>query len=54
VGKVDTTGLQFVASKRGPHVYRIDDPQAVLIRAEDFVGYKTAAETAADGKTQAD
>ena len=54
VGKAETTGLQFVASRRGPHFYRIEDPQAVLIRAEDFVGYKTAAEAAADGKTMAD
>jgi len=54
VGKVDSTGLRFVASRRGPHFYRIEDPQAVLIRAEDFVGYKTAAEAAATGKTPAD
>jgi eukaryotic-like serine/threonine-protein kinase len=53
-GKVDITGLQFVASKRGTHFYRIDDPRAALIRTEDFIGYKTAAEAAADGKIQAD
>ena len=54
VGKVDTTGLQFVASRRGQHAYRIDDPLAALIRAEDSLGYKTAADAAADGKTPLD
>ena len=50
VGKVDPTGFKFVASKRGVHFYPIDDPAAVLIRQEDFVGYRTAAAAQADGK----
>ena len=45
-----TTGLQFVASRRGRHFYRIDDPAALLIRAEDFVGYASSAQARADGK----
>ncbi len=53
VGKVDTAGLACVASKRGVHFYRLDDPAAALIRLEDFVGYKTVAEARADGKTPA-
>ena len=53
VHRVETTGLRFVASRRGGHYYRIDDPAAVLIRAEDFVGYRTAAEARADAKTAA-
>jgi len=54
IGKVDATGLRFVASRRGIHFYRIDDPRAVLIREEDFVGFKTAAEAEANGKQLAE
>jgi len=50
VGNIDPTEFKFVASKRGVHFYPIDDPAAVLIRQEDFVGYRTAAEAQADGK----
>jgi len=50
VGKMDPKGFQFVASKRGVHYYPLDDPAAVLIRREDFVGYRTAAAAQADGK----
>jgi eukaryotic-like serine/threonine-protein kinase len=51
VGKKDPTGFQFVASKQGLHFYPIDDPTAALIRWEDFVGYRTAADAQADGKS---
>ncbi len=44
----------FVASKRGRGFYRADDPAALLIRADDFVGYASSAEARADGKVPAD
>jgi energy-coupling factor transporter ATP-binding protein EcfA2 len=53
VGKVDTAGLRYVASKRGRWYYAIDDPAARLIREEDFVGYATAQEAEAAGKSPA-
>lgn len=53
VGKVNTTDLRFAASRRGRHFYPIDDPRAALIRLEDFVGYKTAAQAVSDGKDPA-
>jgi hypothetical protein len=53
VGKVDTAGLRYVASKRGRRYYAIDDPIAQLVRLEDFVGYRTADEAEAAGKVSA-
>ena len=53
VGKVSTDGFRFIASKRGKSFYPIDASEAVLIRSEDFTGYKTSAEAVADGKTPA-
>ena len=53
VGKVDATGLNFAASRRGHRFYAIDDPRAALIRREDFVGYPTAAAARDAGKTPA-
>lgn len=53
VGRVPAEGVRFVAGKRGRHYYRIDDPAAGLIRAEDFVGYRTAKEARAAGRTPA-
>ena len=50
VGKHDTKGLQFVASKRGRYYHPIDHADAQLIRSEDFVGYESVAEARADGK----
>ncbi len=52
-GKIDTTGFKFAASNTGRFFYPIDAPQALLIRREDFVGYKTSEEAAADGKAPA-
>ena len=43
----------FVASKRGRHFYRSDDPAALLIGADDFVGYPSAARAREDGKIPA-
>jgi hypothetical protein len=54
VGKHDFAGLQFVASKRGRCFYPITDQRVKLIRSEDFVGYKSAAQAKADGKILAD
>jgi len=50
VGKVDTTGYRFAASKSGRYFYPIDAPAAALIRIENLVTYKTEAEARADGK----
>jgi len=50
---VDPSGARFVASRRGRHYYEVTDPDAVLIREEDFLGYETAAEARADGKLPA-
>ncbi len=53
VGQIDPGDAKFVASRRGRQFYPIDAPQAVLIRAEDFVGYRTAEAAAADDKSPA-
>lgn len=53
VGKVDTAGLHYVASKKGLHFYPIDAADAVLISSENFVGYKTISDAKADGKVPA-
>jgi len=53
VGKVDTTGRLFAASKSGRYFYAIDDPDAALIRTEDLITYQTAAEARADGRIPA-
>ena len=50
LGKKDTTAVKFVAGKLGRHYYPIDDPDALLISSENFVGYKSAADAQADGK----
>jgi serine/threonine protein kinase len=52
-GKVDVTGVAFIASQTGQFFYPIDDKRAVLIRADQFVGYKTAEEAFKDGKVPA-
>jgi hypothetical protein len=43
----------FVASRRGRHFYSIGAPEAILIRARDFIGYPTAEAAIADGKIPA-
>jgi len=53
ITEIDASEYRFVASKRGNSFYPIDAPEAILIRLEDFVGYKTAEEAIADGKTPA-
>ncbi len=50
-GGVDTAAFLFVASKRGCTYYGIDEPDALLIHAEDFIGYATVEAAEADGKT---
>jgi serine/threonine protein kinase len=49
-GKFDTAGFEYVAGKSGHYFYPINSPQAILIRAEDFIGYKSADDAIADGK----
>ncbi len=53
VGKVDTTGIQYVASKSGRTYYAISDPRALLIRADQFIGYDNANQAVRDGKQPA-
>ncbi|UCG58642.1 MAG: serine/threonine protein kinase [Phycisphaerales bacterium] len=50
VGKIDPRGFRLVASRRGGHFYTVNAPEAILIRAEDFVGYKSVEDARADGK----
>jgi serine/threonine protein kinase len=52
-GKVDVTGVGFVASNTGRYYYSIEDKRADLIRADQFVGYKTAQQALKDGKQPA-
>jgi serine/threonine protein kinase len=53
VGKVETGDMRFAASRTGLYFYPITSTDALLIRAENFVGYKTEAEALADGKSPA-
>ncbi len=52
-GKVDTSGVQFVASRTGRYFYPIDDPRAITIRVDLFVGYSNADEAIKDRKQPA-
>ncbi|MHC4187109.1 MAG: serine/threonine-protein kinase [Planctomycetota bacterium] len=49
-GKIDISEFKFIASKSGRYFYPTDSSQAFLIRADEFVGYKTAGEAITDGK----
>lgn len=53
IDKVDAGEAQFVAAKSGRYYYAINDIRAVLIRADEFVGYKTAEQAVEDGKLPA-
>lgn len=53
VGRVDTTGAAFVASKNGRHFYPIHDPAAALITADNVVLYKSAEDALKDDKIPA-
>lgn len=53
VHQIDPGDARFVASRRGRHFYSIGAPEAILIRAEDFIGYRTAEAAIADGKVPA-
>jgi eukaryotic-like serine/threonine-protein kinase len=53
VGKVDARDFRFVASRSGVHYYSVGSGEAALIRSDSLVGYRTAAEAAADGKAPA-
>jgi len=52
-GKVDTSGVQFVASQSGRYFYSIEDRRAILIRADQYIGYASADEALKDGKQPA-
>lgn len=51
--QIDPGDARFVASRQGRHFFPIDAPEAILIRAEDFIGYRSAEAALADGKTPA-
>lgn len=53
IGKKDTAGLAYVAAKDGRYFFSLSDPMAILIPADDFVGYQTAEQARADGKLPA-
>ncbi len=53
VGKVDTAGFAFVASRNGRYFYPIGNPAAALIAKENVVMYKNASEAQKDGKIPA-
>ncbi len=53
LARIDPGEARFVASRQGRHFYPIDAPEAILIRAEDFLGYRSAEAAADDGKTPA-
>jgi serine/threonine-protein kinase len=50
VGKKDTTGLKYVASREGRYFYSIENPAAAVISDSLFVGYETSEQAYADGK----
>ena len=52
-GKVDASGFRYVAAKSGRYFYRIDDNKALLIRADQFVGYRTKDQALKDNKLPA-
>jgi len=53
IGKVDISDFNFVASKSGRYFYSIGDERAVLIRADQFIGYQTTEQALKDGKQPA-
>jgi eukaryotic-like serine/threonine-protein kinase len=53
IGRISPGQFKFVAGKSGRRFYAIGDPRAVLIRAEDFIGYRDAQAALDDGKTAA-
>ena len=53
VGRINPGSYKFVASRSGRYFYALDDPRAVLIRAEDVVGYRSTQAARDDGKTAA-
>jgi hypothetical protein len=50
---VDASEYRFIASKSGRYFYLIEDKRAVMIRADEFVGYKTAEQALKEGKEPA-
>jgi hypothetical protein len=53
ISRVNPGQFKFVASRSGRHFYALDDPRAVLIRAEDVIGYRSTEAAVADGKSAA-
>jgi eukaryotic-like serine/threonine-protein kinase len=51
--KVDVSTFKFVASKSGHYFYSIEDKRAVLIRADQFIGYQAIEQAIKDGKEPA-
>jgi len=53
VNSIEAGDFRFVARKSGRRFHAVDAPEALLIPAADFVGYRTMQEAQADGKTAA-
>jgi hypothetical protein len=49
-GKVDSTGFRYVASRSGHFFYSVEDKRALMIRADQCVGYPTAEQAMKDNK----
>ncbi len=49
-GKVNTNGVNFIASRSGLYYYSIKDTRSLLIRADQFIGYTTSAQAENDDK----
>ncbi len=48
--KIDASNYRFVASKTGHYFYPIEDKRAILIRADQFIGYQTIEQAQKDRK----
>jgi hypothetical protein len=53
VNGIEPGDFKFVARKDGRRFYVADSPEAILIPAQDFVGYRTMEDARADGKVAA-
>ncbi len=48
--KIDVSNFKFVASRTGHYFYSIEDKRAILIRADQFIGYQTIEQAQKDDK----
>lgn len=52
-GKLDTTGIQFVAAKKGRFYYPLEHPEAALISHDQVIGFRNEEEARAAAKLPA-